>query len=161
MTFFHDIFSVFRRNANAAACIRGSEKYPCIRGRVLFYQCCGGVIVRAEMTGLPAPNEPCKSPIFAFHIHNGTECSGNESDPFLNADGHYDPDGCLHPDHAGDMPPLFCANGKAFLAFLTDRFTVAEILGRTVIIHGSPDDFTTQPSGSAGEKIACGVIKPA
>jgi Cu-Zn family superoxide dismutase len=36
---------------------------------------------------------------------------------------------------------------------------VDEVIGRGVIIHGSPDDFTTQPSGNAGEKIACGVIR--
>ena len=35
-----------------------------------------------------------------------------------------------------------------------------EIYGKTVIIHAKPDDFTTQPSGNAGEKIACGVIQP-
>ena len=49
-------------------------------------------------------------------------------------------------------------NGYAFSAFLTDRFTVKEIVGRTVIMHSSPDDFTSQPSGNAGEKIACGEI---
>lgn len=51
------------------------------------------------------------------------------------------------------------ADSKAFSAFLTDRFTVKEILNRTVVIHSRPDDFTTQPSGNSGEKIACGVIK--
>ena len=43
--------------------------------------------------------------------------------------------------------------------FLTDRFTLKEIIGRTVVIHSMPDDFTSQPSGNSGEKIACGVIK--
>jgi len=42
---------------------------------------------------------------------------------------------------------------------LSDRFCVKEIIGRTVIIHSSPDDFYTQPSGNAGTKIACGVIQ--
>ena len=46
----------------------------------------------------------------------------------------------------------------AFLAFITDRFTANEVIGKTVIIHDSPDDFTTQPSGNAGNKIACGII---
>lgn len=43
--------------------------------------------------------------------------------------------------------------------FMTDRFTVNEVIGKTVIIHLHPDDFATQPSGNSGEKIACGVIK--
>ena len=71
---------------------------------------------------------------------------------------HYNPLGCPHPYHAGDMPPIFGAAGYAFSAFVTDRFTVRDVVGRSVILHGSPDDFTTQPSGNAGEKIACGEI---
>lgn len=156
----NDFCSVIRRRANAAALVTGSEKYPGIHGRVLFYQLRSGVIVRAEISGLPKRNPLCSNPIFAFHVHAGTECTGNETDYFANADGHYNPNNCLHPYHAGDMPPLFGVNGNAFLMFLTDRFRVAEIVGRTVIIHASPDDFTTQPSGNAGEKIACGIIKP-
>jgi len=45
-----------------------------------------------------------------------------------------------------------------FLSVLTDRFTLPEIIGKTVIINDMPDDFTTQPSGNAGEKIACREI---
>ena len=53
---------------------------------------------------------------------------------------------------------MLCKN-RAYLSVLTDRFNVSDIIGRTVIIHNMPDDFTSQPSGNAGEKIACGVIK--
>ena len=45
------------------------------------------------------------------------------------------------------------------MTFLTNRFRVEEILGKTVIIHDSPDDFTSQPAGNAGKKIACGMIR--
>lgn len=72
---------------------------------------------------------------------------------------HYNPDNCQHLYHAGDMPPLFGVDGSAVLLFLTNRFSVEEIIGRTVIIHARPDDFMTQPSGNSGEKIACGVIR--
>ena len=89
---------------------------------------------------------------------NKTETTGNEDDPFADAKTHYNPKSCPHPYHAGDLPPLFSANGYAYSAVLTDRFTVDEIIGKTVVIHSSPDDFTTQPSGNAGRKIACGVI---
>ena len=44
---------------------------------------------------------------------------------------------------------------------LTNRFAVKDIIGRTVVIHDKPDDFTTQPSGGSGVKIACGEIKRA
>lgn len=144
---------------DAVAHILGSEKFPDITGAVSFYRTCGGVIVKTEIDGLPKSNEKCKQPIFAFHIHSGGKCEGNESDPFSGADGHYDPNGCPHPFHAGDLPPLFGANGKAFSIVLTDRFTISEIIGKTVIIHAHSDDFVTQPAGNAGEKMACGVIR--
>ena len=154
----NSLYSALHKPAKAVAFVSGSPKHPSIRGSVRFFGVRGKVFVRAEITGLPEGTKPCASPIFAIHIHEGTECTGNETDAFANAGGHYNPYNCLHPYHAGDMPPLFGVNGSAFSAFLTDRFTIPEILGKALIIHASPDDFTTQPSGSSGEKIACGVI---
>jgi Cu-Zn family superoxide dismutase len=61
--------------------------------------------------------------------------------------------------HAGDLPPLLACNGEAYLAVLTGRFRVKDVMGKTVVIHSRPDDFRSQPSGDAGEKIACGVIR--
>ena len=80
-------------------------------------------------------------------------------DPFSATMAHYNPAKCNHPFHAGDLPPLFGNHGYAFSIFLINRFLLSEVLGKTVIIHGNPDDFTTQPSGNAGEKLACGGIK--
>ena len=40
-----------------------------------------------------------------------------------------------------------------------NRFRIDEIIGKTIIIHSSTDDFTSQPSGNSGSKIACGEIK--
>lgn len=160
MTKSNDFCSIFRALPNAVAFIKGSEAHPNIQGRVMFYQKNDGVIVRAEIVGLPKSTDKCANPIFAFHIHSGTECIDNAQDPFSTTGGHYNPNDCPHPFHAGDMPPLFSVKGKAFLVFLTDRFALNEILGKVVIIHSSADDFTTQPSGNAGQKIACGVITP-
>ena len=154
-----NLCSVLGSGADAEALVYGSSKYPDIRGRVLFYELRNFVIVCAEIIGLPQNKGACSSPVFAFHIHEGTECSGNENDAFANAKMHYNPNNCPHPYHAGDMPPLFGANGSALSVFMTDRFTLSEIIGKTVIIHAQPDDFVTQPSGNAGEKIACGVIE--
>lgn len=151
--------SIFNQKPQASAVIRGSADYPNINGRVVFYSTRQGVIVFATVVGLPTSADKCKSPVFAFHIHSGASCTGNTSDPFANAGTHYNPQNCTHPFHAGDMPPLFGNNGYALLLFLTDRFTVDEIIGKTVIIHKNPDDFTTQPSGNSGIKIACGEIR--
>lgn len=146
------------RRPDAYAVLNGSRSYPEIRGEVYFYTTPVGVIVAVTAEGLPKPTEPCHSPIFALHIHDGAGCYGTPSDPFSGAGMHYDPGGCPHPYHAGDLPPLFGADGYAFGVVLTDRFTVEEIIGKTVVIHSSPDDFTTQPSGNAGARIACGEI---
>ena len=93
---------------------------------------------------------------FAFHIHEGSDCGGTD---FSDTGGHYNPDAREHPRHAGDLPPLLSMAGRAFLAAETCRFTPCEVVGRTVVIHGSTDDFHTQPAGNAGKKIACGVIR--
>lgn len=150
---------ILQRQPDALAEIRGSEDFPLIRGCAKFYQTRCGVLVMINILGLPKHSQTCSSPIFALHIHSGSECAGNSEDPFADAMTHYNPHDCPHPYHAGDLPPLFGNNGCAFSVFLTDRFTVKEILGRTVIIHSNPDDFTTQPSGNSGAKIACGDVK--
>jgi len=153
-----ELDSMLRRLPHAVAVMRGSEEYRQIHGVVKFYQARSGVLVVADILGLPVSEETCGGGIFAFHLHGGTSCTGEAEDPFANAGTHYNPENCPHPDHAGDMPPLFCVGNRAFLAFLTDRFSVNEILGKTVVIHDGLDDFTTQPSGNSGNKIACGVI---
>lgn len=153
------IVSVLRRSPNAIAAIKGSGEFPQISGSVKFYQTGAGAIVYAEIRGLPKGQGSCGGRIFAFHIHDGNECTGNADDPFANAGKHYDTSGCPHPFHAGDMPPLFGNDGYALSVFLCDRFSVVEIVGKAVMIHDDPDDFTTQPSGNSGQKIACGVIR--
>ncbi|MBR3995081.1 MAG: superoxide dismutase family protein [Clostridia bacterium] len=144
----------------AYAKIKGSDTYPEIVGTARFYSLREGVLVSVMVRGLPQMENTCQNPIFAVHIHGGTSCTGNQTDPFANALTHYNPKDCPHPYHAGDMPPIFSAGGLGFSEFLTNRFTLDEIIGKTIVIHSSPDDFTTQPSGNSGTKIACGVIKP-
>ena len=153
------LLSVLRGRAQAAASITGSENYPDISGIVRFYPTREGVIVCAEVSGLPHAALPCHERVFGFHIHQGTDCGGTMDDPFADAMAHFDQGGCEHPYHAGDLPPLFGNNGLALCVFLTNRFSVDEVIGKTVIIHDHPDDFTTQPSGNSGTKIACGVIR--
>ncbi len=142
----------------AIAIVRGSNAYPGIYGEVRFYQTVYGTLVAAEFTGLPTNNSACSHPVFGFHIHSGSQCTGNFTDPFADALTHYNPYNCTHPYHAGDLPPIFGANGYSFSTFLTTRFSVGELIGRTVILHSMPDDFTTQPAGNSGAKIACGMI---
>lgn len=131
-----------------------------IHGIVRFYPVGGGILVNAEIYGLPTDPQSCACDIFGFHIHEGSSCTGNESDPYADAKNHYNPSHCPHPAHAGDLPPLFGNNGSAWMMFFTEQISLPEILGKTIIIHSKPDDFTTQPSGNSGAKIACGTIVP-
>ncbi len=160
MIIFDNLAAIISKKPRAKAKLSGSEEYPSIRGEVYFYSTKQGVIVACAVKGLPENEEPCKASFLGFHIHEGQSCTGNEADPFADTLSHYNPENCLHPYHAGDMPPLFSANGIAVSVFLTNRFTLKEICGKTVIIHDMPDDFNTQPSGNAGKKIACGKIIP-
>lgn len=147
------LISILSKNPQACSEIRGSKDYKSICGIVKFYQTANGTLVYAVVTGLPD-----ETGFHGFHIHSGEECSGNSDDLFANAKAHYNPSGSAHPNHAGDLPSLINNNGFALSIFITDRFTVEEIIGKTVIIHEKADDFTTQPSGNSGKKIACGKI---
>ena len=168
---------------DAIAMMQGGNVYPDIRGEVWLYQLKSGVLVAAEVYGLPKQEGQCDSRIFGFHLHDGDSCMSsaliqprnsnmlnNEmqmpnngmihtNDPFPLPGAHYNPGECEHPHHAGDLPPLFGCNGYAMSVFLTDRFLVADVIGKTMILHDRPDDFKSQPAGDAGEKIACGVIR--
>lgn len=152
-------YRLLSEDPRAHAMITGSKKYSGIQGTVMFYRFNQGTIVVADIHGLPSKKGKCQSKIFGFHIHEGEMCTGDRKDPFKNAGVHYNPDNCQHPEHAGDLPPLFENKGTAWMAFYTDRFTPEEVVGKTVIIHEDPDDFRSQPSGDTDSKIACGVIQ--
>lgn len=145
----------------AAARVRGGPDHRDLRGTVWFWQSGAGVVVSAWITGLPPYGEsPCDKGVFALHIHEGGSCTGTAEKPFTDAGKHYNPGGCPHPYHAGDLPPLFAdGGGNAWYAVMTDRFTVEEVLGHVVVVHAGVDDFTGQPSGNAGDMIACGEIR--
>lgn len=140
----------------AAAWVTGNTANPQLSGLVKFYQTTyGGVLVEAEVFNLPNIETQGSSNFYAFHIHEFGNCSDN----FQKAGGHYNPTGSSHPDHAGDMPPLLGNQGYAWTAFYDKRFTIEEIIGKSVIIHGNRDDFTSQPSGDPGPMIGCGEIR--
>lgn len=144
---------------NARAVIKGGKEYPQINGVVYFNKVKDGVLLIAKVNGLPQSKNNCSGRFFGFHIHNGTSCTGNAEDEFANSGTHYNPSNCPHPYHAGDLPPLIENNGYAYMSVLLNKFKIDDIIGKVVIIHDSPDDFNTQPSGNSGKKIACGIIE--
>jgi len=154
-----DLPYVLRRRPFAVADVFGDREHIEIGGTVKFYKVPRGVLVYAEIFGLPDPKEEYKRPVFGFHMHSGAECSSRGGEAFFETMGHYNPENYPHPRHAGDFPPLFGNGGYALSVFITNRFTPEEIIGKTVVIHSSYDDFSTQPAGNSGKKIACGEIR--
>lgn len=147
---------LLRDHPDAAAWIKGDAKHPKLNGMVKFYHTTyGGVLVEAQIFGLPNEDIPGSSSFYAMHIHESGDCSDN----LEHTGSHYNPEDTAHPNHAGDMPPLLGNQGYAYSVFYDKRFTIPNIIGRSVIIHGKPDDFTSQPAGNAGEKIGCGEIR--
>lgn len=107
--------------------------------------------------------------VHAIHVHEKGDCSAND---FTSAGDHFNPTNTPHAapfqeqKHVGDLGNLITnEKGTAIFGFrmtgvpLDDSPT--SILGKALIIHTQPDDFTTQPAGGAGERVACGVIRVA
>ena len=140
-----------RKTSAAVARLKGDDQHPGLCGTVRFLACRGGVLVSADIRGLPES----ESNFFGFHIHEKGNCCGAG---FPDTGSHYNPERQDHPRHAGDLPPLLNCGGRAVMKVLTGRFCVDEVVGRSVVIHDMPDDFISQPAGNAGKKIACGLI---
>lgn len=132
-------------------------------GTVTFSSRNGEVRIVAELAEL----EPGRH---GFHIHERGDCSAADGS---SAGGHFNPHGTVHgaPDnpaeqrHVGDLGNLEAAeNGKAYYE-RSDRSIALDgpdsILGKAVIVHALADDLTSQPTGNAGARLACGVIRAA
>lgn len=127
-------------------------------GTVRFSQQGNQVRVVASVSGLK-PNQE-----HGFHVHEKGDCSSADG---MSTGGHFNPMGHPHGPqgsqrHAGDMPSLKAdASGRADATFVLDGVTLLGdkgLMGKGVIVHAQPDDYTTQPTGNAGARIACGVI---
>lgn len=102
-----------------------------------------------------------------FHIHQYGDCSANDA---TSAGGHFNPLNKAHggPEseehHVGDLGNIEAnENGRASLLkiYIDPNLTLNgpnSIIGRAVIVHSGADDFTSQPTGNAGSRVACGVI---
>ncbi len=125
-----------------------------VSGWVTFTRMNDGVRVHAELSGLTQGEH-------GFHIHQYGDC---RADDYSSAGGHYNPANQEHdaPEdstrHMGDMGNIQAENGSATLDYIDSVIQINRIIGRAVIIHQGQDDLTSQPSGAAGSRIACGVI---
>jgi Cu-Zn family superoxide dismutase len=154
---------------SAAACSKGSQVAVAtlqpksgtqVTGTVTFTQKGDKVEVVANVKSL----SPGKHGI---HVHEKGDCSASDAS---SAGGHFAPGGGQHAGptdskrHAGDLGNIEAdANGNATLTITTDALRVGsgdrDVIGKSIVIHGDPDDLTTQPSGNSGGRIGCGVIE--
>lgn len=121
----------------------------------------GGLLISAQVEGLEGEHW------HGFHIHEGGECDA--AGGFESAGGHFNPDDADHGylstsgAHAGDMPNQYVPEDGVLRTRVHNPNVSLDgdepsVRGRTVMIHADPDDYTSQPSGNAGERVACAVI---
>jgi Cu-Zn family superoxide dismutase len=132
-------------------------------GKVSLTETPKGVLVRAYLHNLPEGWH-------AFHIHETGLCTPPD---FKSAGGHFNPEKKIHGygnptgHHAGDLPNIYIAkDGTGQVEYLDPSVTLAEGPaslfdqdGSALVIHEKSDDYMTDPTGAAGGRIACGVLK--
>jgi len=129
-------------------------------GEATFEQAGDKVRVALFVQGLEPGQE------HGLHVHEVGDCGNGAK----NAKDHFNPHGKPHgaptssERHAGDLPALVAnKQGRAKLQADVGLFTLDSgptgIVGRALVVHARRDDYTTQPSGDSGDRIACGVIR--
>lgn len=145
--------------------LKGSKVF----GEATFEQVGDKVHMQVVVQGLKPGGE------YGFHIHEVGDCSSPDG---MSTKGHFNPLGKPHgyfgddQRHVGDLPSILVPEGekkrpnkagRATINANLDQMTLspgpANIIGRGIIVHAQPDDYTTQPTGNAGARIACGVIR--
>lgn len=131
-----------------------------VSGNVDFKTTEKGILVTADVKGLK-PNS-----VHGFHIHENGKC---EAPDYKSAGGHFNPHGTDHAGpgapkkHVGDLGNLVAdAKGNAKKKILLSNEEVKQldmISGKALIIHANADDLVSNPSGNAGDRIACGIIE--
>ena len=134
-------------------------------GQVVITESKYGLVFSPSLKGLPPG-------LHGFHLHQNASCEPKEKDgkivPALAAGGHYDPSDSKHHDtpwgdgHLGDLPALFVdAEGNATQPVLAPRLKIADLAGRSLMVHVGGDNHADHPAalGGGGARMACGVIK--
>jgi len=130
-----------------------------VQGLIRFAQMTDGAVRITGQVNNLAPNARV-----GFHIHENGVCSGDGT----AAGGHFNPTGRQHATpgqgHAGISPSIQAdATGSATVQYVSHDIQLTgpqSIVNRGLIVHASPDDYRTQPTGNAGARVACAVIEP-
>jgi Cu-Zn family superoxide dismutase len=154
---------MFREEGPRAVAELRPTKDSTASGMATFTQVGDKVRVHAVVSGLKPGQE------HGFHVHEVGDCGSGDG---MSTKGHFNPYGKPHAHfstserHAGDLPALKAdAGGRAELTVELDVIKVAagpsSVVGRGLIVHAQPDDYRTQPTGNAGARLACAVIRRA
>lgn len=131
-------------------------------GELRFVPVNGRIEVTGTVTGLPGGGT------HGFHVHETGDCSAPDA---TSAGGHFNPDDSAHgrvgqgDHHAGDSDNITAGgDGTAQVSGWLEGATLGDggatdIVGKAVIVHKDADDYATQPTGNAGDRLACGVIQ--
>lgn len=152
---------LLQADGSAKAVLQGTALQPKITGEATFTPTEKG---QMEITVKISGATPGKH---GLHIHEGSSCDNNGA----AAGSHFNPEAKPHGNaienfehaHPGDLGNIEVdANGMGQITATLDKLTLTEgtynIVGRAVIVHEKEDDFG-QPTGNAGDRIACGLIK--
>lgn len=141
-----------------AICVLHPTENNSAMGTVIFTKTDSGIHVMAEMSGLSEGKH-------GFHIHEYGDCSALDAG---SAGGHFNPYDKPHGGpgdaerHVGDLGNITAAeDGSATLEMVDTLLTFhgeSSIIGRGLVVHAGEDDLSSQPTGDAGARVACGVI---
>jgi len=130
-------------------------------GRATATEVAGGIRFTLDAKAMPAGTH-------GIHVHTTGRCDAPD---FATAGGHWNPTGAKHGamnpqgPHEGDLPNLIIGtDGRGTVGVTIPGATFAGLLdadGSAFVVHASPDDLKTDPSGNSGGRIACGVFQPA
>lgn len=146
--------------AGAAAMLEPTDGNQ-TRGELRFAAVGDRIEVTGTISGLPGNST------HGFHVHETGDCSAPDA---TSAGGHFNPASTDHgrvgqgEHHAGDSDNITAdADGNATVQGWLEGATVGDgaatdIVGKAVIVHADEDDYATQPTGNAGDRLACGVI---
>lgn len=132
-------------------------------GTVIVQQTPAGVLVTTDLKGIPAGEH-------GFHFHEKGLC--DPATKFVSAGGHFTAGDPVHGlmsmggPHGGDMPNQHVGpDGVLKTQVLNTGVTITpgaksivDADGTALVIHADPDDYTSQPAGNAGGRIACAVL---
>jgi len=132
-----------------------------VAGTASFIEKNGTVTFEAKLSGL-------KPGVHAIHIHEKSDCSAADGS---SAGGHWNPTFKKHGKwgvgeyHKGDIGNFTAdEKGNGSIKLTTDEWCIGcadqtkDILGKGLIVHDGTDDFTSQPAGNAGARVACTAI---